>query len=123
MSTSTPQPRFTDKQGQYLAFIHAYALVNGRPPAEADMERFFGVTPPCPASIAWSSRSRSVDSSVDYPGNRAASKSYSTRTSYPACFLNRSNPLWEGTSRQSHHPAAVCAAVGKGRNRRQWGGE
>ena len=46
MSTSSSRPRFTDKQGQYLAFIHAYALVNGRPPAEADMERFFGVTPP-----------------------------------------------------------------------------
>ena len=26
---------FTPKQGQYLAFIHAYTLVNGRPPAEA----------------------------------------------------------------------------------------
>ena len=38
--------RFTDTQGQYLAFIHAYALVNGRPPAEADMQRFFAVTPP-----------------------------------------------------------------------------
>ncbi len=38
--------RFTETQGQYLAFIHAYALVNGRPPAEADMQRFFGVTPP-----------------------------------------------------------------------------
>jgi DNA-binding MarR family transcriptional regulator len=46
MSTSPLQPRFTDKQGQYLAFIHAYTLVHGRPPAEADMERFFGVTPP-----------------------------------------------------------------------------
>jgi len=47
MSTSSPpQPKFTDKQGQYLAFIHAYTLVNGRPPAEADMERFFRVTPP-----------------------------------------------------------------------------
>ena len=44
---ATPSsPRFTDTQGQYLAFIHAYALVNGRPPAEADMQRFFGVTPP-----------------------------------------------------------------------------
>lgn len=41
-----PSPRFTDTQGQYLAFIHAYALVNGRPPAEADMQRFFAVTPP-----------------------------------------------------------------------------
>ncbi len=28
---------FTPKQGQYLAFIHAYTLLNGRPPAEADM--------------------------------------------------------------------------------------
>jgi repressor LexA len=39
-------PKFTETQGQYLAFIHAYALVNGRPPAEADMQRFFAVTPP-----------------------------------------------------------------------------
>ena len=36
----------TPKQGLYLAFIHAYTLVNGRPPAEADMIRFFRVTPP-----------------------------------------------------------------------------
>jgi DNA-binding MarR family transcriptional regulator len=38
--------KFTDKQGQYLAFIHAYTLVLGRPPAEADIQRFFAVTPP-----------------------------------------------------------------------------
>jgi hypothetical protein len=37
---------FTPKQGQYLAFIHAYTLVNGRPPAEADLMWFFRVTPP-----------------------------------------------------------------------------
>lgn len=37
---------FTPKQGQYLAFIHAYTLLNGRPPAEADMIQFFRVTPP-----------------------------------------------------------------------------
>ena len=35
-----------DRQGQYLAFIHAYTLVIGRPPAEADMQRHFQVTPP-----------------------------------------------------------------------------
>ena len=46
MASSGAAPPFTDTQGQYLAFIHAYALVNGRPPAEADMQRFFGVTPP-----------------------------------------------------------------------------
>jgi DNA-binding MarR family transcriptional regulator len=38
--------RFTPKQSQYLAFIHAYTLVLGRPPAEADMQRHFRVTPP-----------------------------------------------------------------------------
>jgi Mn-dependent DtxR family transcriptional regulator len=37
---------FTDLQGQYLAFIHAYSKLNRRPPAEADMQRFFEVTPP-----------------------------------------------------------------------------
>ena len=33
-------------QGQYLAFIDAYSKVNGRPPAEADLQRYFRVTPP-----------------------------------------------------------------------------
>jgi DNA-binding MarR family transcriptional regulator len=37
---------FTDRQGQYLAFIYAYTRVNGRPPAEADMQRYFQVSPP-----------------------------------------------------------------------------
>ena len=46
MSSESATPRFTEKQGQYLAFIYLYALVNGRPPAEADMQRFFEVTPP-----------------------------------------------------------------------------
>jgi DNA-binding MarR family transcriptional regulator len=46
MSQTYAEPRFTPNQGQYLAFIHAYTCVIGRPPAEADMRRFFGVTPP-----------------------------------------------------------------------------
>jgi DNA-binding MarR family transcriptional regulator len=37
---------FSPRQGQYLAFIYAYTLVNGRPPARADIQRFFQVTPP-----------------------------------------------------------------------------
>ncbi len=39
-------PGFTARQGQYLAFIHTYTLVVGRSPAEADMQRFFNVSPP-----------------------------------------------------------------------------
>jgi DNA-binding MarR family transcriptional regulator len=37
---------FTGKQGQYLAFIHTYSKLHGRPPAEADLQAFFGTTPP-----------------------------------------------------------------------------
>ena len=37
---------FTPKQGQYLAFISAYIRIFRRPPAEADMQRYFRVTPP-----------------------------------------------------------------------------
>jgi Mn-dependent DtxR family transcriptional regulator len=37
---------FTAKQGQYLAFIHLYTRLHRRPPAEADMQEFFRVSPP-----------------------------------------------------------------------------
>ncbi len=40
------QQRFTEKQGQYLAFIYAYSKVNRRPPSEADIQSYFRVTPP-----------------------------------------------------------------------------
>jgi SOS-response transcriptional repressor LexA len=46
LSILTSVPPFTEKQGQYLAFIHTYLQLHGRAPAEAEMERFFGVTPP-----------------------------------------------------------------------------
>jgi len=47
MSRASEKARaFTAKQGQYLAFIHTYTLLNGCAPAEGDMERYFGVTPP-----------------------------------------------------------------------------
>ena len=44
--TKSPPERFTATQGQYLAFIYAYSKIQRRPPAEADMQRYFGVTPP-----------------------------------------------------------------------------
>src|SRR3954467_11009140 len=37
---------FTERQGQYLAFIDAYTRVHSRPPAETDMQRHFRVSPP-----------------------------------------------------------------------------
>ena len=37
---------FTEKQGQYLAFIYTYSHMFRRLPAETDMQRHFQVTPP-----------------------------------------------------------------------------
>jgi len=38
--------KFTQKQGQYLAFIHYYIKMNGIPPAHTDFQKYFKVTPP-----------------------------------------------------------------------------
>lgn len=40
------EKKYTALQGQYLAFIYYYTKLNGRPPAEADMQRYFKTTPP-----------------------------------------------------------------------------
>jgi repressor LexA len=39
-------PEYTPRQGQFLAFIYYYTKLNGRPPAEEDMARYFKITPP-----------------------------------------------------------------------------
>lgn len=39
-------PAPTERQGQFLAYIHQYGIVNGRAPSEADMQRYFQITPP-----------------------------------------------------------------------------
>jgi DNA-binding MarR family transcriptional regulator len=44
-ASSTP-PRFTEKQGQYLAFIYVYSRMFRQAPAEADIQRHFRVSPP-----------------------------------------------------------------------------
>jgi len=46
MGSNEANPRWTHLQGQYLAFIHTYSKVSGMAPAEADMQRYFRVTPP-----------------------------------------------------------------------------
>src|SRR5687768_13445360 len=46
MSITSGGHSFTEKQGQYLAFIYLYTRVQGRPPAEADLQRYFRVSAP-----------------------------------------------------------------------------
>lgn len=42
----TKNESFTELQGQYLAFIATYTKLHRRPPAEANLQEYFGVTPP-----------------------------------------------------------------------------
>jgi len=37
---------FTDKQGQYLAFIYYYSKIHGMSPSEAELQQYFRVSPP-----------------------------------------------------------------------------
>jgi hypothetical protein len=44
--SEAPHHSFTEKQGQYLAFIHHYIKKYGQSPAESDIQRHFIVSPP-----------------------------------------------------------------------------
>lgn len=39
-------PLYTTKQGQYLAFIYYFTKIHDESPSEAEMQRYFRVTPP-----------------------------------------------------------------------------
>jgi Mn-dependent DtxR family transcriptional regulator len=39
------QKLFTEKQGQYLAFIYYYTKINGIPPARVNFESYFQAAP------------------------------------------------------------------------------
>lgn len=46
LSIDKEKLNYTEKEGQYLAFIFYYTKINGIPPAQADFQRYFSVTPP-----------------------------------------------------------------------------
>jgi repressor LexA len=46
VNNSGVEPAYTETQGQYLAFIYYYTKIHGVPPAEADIQRYFNVSPP-----------------------------------------------------------------------------
>lgn len=44
--SGVPRQGFTERQGEYLAFIYTHSRMFRRIPAEADMQRHFRVSPP-----------------------------------------------------------------------------
>jgi Mn-dependent DtxR family transcriptional regulator len=48
--------------------IHQYSILNGCPPAEADMQRFFQITPPSVHSMVLKLERRGLDSAYSWAG-------------------------------------------------------
>jgi hypothetical protein len=44
--TGHTKARYTPKQGQYPPFIQYYTMIHGLPQSEADLQRYFRVSPP-----------------------------------------------------------------------------
>jgi hypothetical protein len=105
MSSIAAVPRFTPKQGQYLAFIYAYTRALGRPPA---------VKPTCsgtsrsarPPYTKWCSPLNETDCSDGSRASRGASKSFSL----PHCSRSYADRPGRGDrGGTSHHNSSVKA--------------
>ncbi len=55
---------YTDRQGQYLTFIYYYTKLYGCPPAQADIQRYFGITGPSVNSMLKTLEKRGLISRV-----------------------------------------------------------
>jgi DNA-binding MarR family transcriptional regulator len=51
---------YTDKQGQYLAFIYYCGKIHGRAPAEAEMQEYFRVSPSSVHPMVWTLEARGL---------------------------------------------------------------
>ena len=109
MSIDSSAPRFTETQGQYLAFIYYYCLVNRRPPAEADIQAFFRVTPPSVHRMVIELEQRGLIQPHPSPGAKHCGLRIRAKKSL-GYARNRSKPLCRGTrravGRRRSHPVA-----------------
>ena len=99
------RPRLTARQGQYLAFIHAYRRLPGRSPADA-FSRSHHLR-----SIRWCYRSKRPTSSHDNPVPPDPSLSPSTPPTCQNSFramINQSKSLCRATSPDYAARAGGC---------------
>src|SRR3954470_23530224 len=97
---------FTERQGQYLAFIDAYTRVHGRPPAETDMQR--QLSPPSVHHMVLTLER--LGHIRRQQASRAASRCSSPPKTCPSSATpNQSNPLCRGTSQVMKVPTGLRA--------------
>ncbi len=71
---------FTEKQGQYLAFIYAYSRIFRRAPAETDMQRHFRFSPPSVHQMVLTLERGRPDSAVSPASLEASNSSLHPKT-------------------------------------------
>jgi len=116
VSRRSSRQAFTEKQGEYLAFIYVYSHMFQRPPAETDMQCYsVSAHPPF---TKWSSRSSAMASSAVNPACRAVSKSSFLSNKFPSSNGSKSTSqilcdkiLDTGCAREHDWLAAVTAGV------------
>ncbi len=74
--------KYTARQGQYMAFIYYYTKLNGRPPAEADMQRYFRVSPPTVRHMVLNLEKRGLSTRV--PGQPRSIRPVIPHEKFPA---------------------------------------
>jgi repressor LexA len=75
------KPRFSAKQGQYLAFIYHFTKIHRQPPAEADLRQYFNVSPPAVHEMILTLERHGFISRV--PGKARSIKLLVSRTELP----------------------------------------
>src|SRR5260370_12675472 len=99
---------FTPTQGRYLAFIHAYTNLHGRPPAESELASAMCVSPPSVNQMVKTLEKRGLI--LRQPGQPRSIRVLTAEDEIPP-WNNRKgqrNPVCPGnpTSRQAVPPAA-----------------
>ncbi len=74
-------PRYTPKQGQYLAFIYYYTKIHGKAPAEADLRRYFLVSAPAVHRMVVALEERGLIERT--PGQSRSIRLLISRTEFP----------------------------------------
>jgi repressor LexA len=110
---ASPLAPFTSLQGQYLAFIHTYEGIHGCPPAEADLQRHFEVTPPSVHQMIVTLERKGLITRV-----AGAARSITLQIS-SAALPPLERRQQSGPDRQRSQPSAVRARKSADRTRRK----
>jgi len=91
---------YTDKQGQYLAFIYYYGKIHGCPPSESEMQQYFQVSPPSVHQMTFTLETHGL---IDRTPGHARIWCFAVLCLRPPRHTEHDNPEWTAlTSGMGH---------------------